>query len=80
MLLRYMMVLLIRGITDMYHKKWYSEASHMVTKVGTTPSIPRLAGRHTLRNNEPSSVPEEYYRGTVTVPSMDHLLLELNKR
>ena len=58
----------------MHHKEWYSEASHMVTKVGTTPSMPRLAGRQTLRNNVPSSDPEEYYRGTVTVPFLAHLL------
>ena len=33
----------------MHHKEWYSEASHMATKFGTTPSMPRLAGRQTLK-------------------------------
>ena len=64
----------------MHHKEWYSEASHMAAKGGTTPSMPRLAGKQTLRNNVPSLYPEEYYRGTVTVPFLDHLLQELNTR
>ena len=59
---------------DVHYKEWYSEASHMATKGGTTPSLPRLTGRQTLRNNVPSSDPEEYNLGTVTVPFLDHLL------
>ena len=46
----------------MHHKEWYSEAPHMATKVVTTPSMPSLAGRQTLRNNVPSTDPKEYYR------------------
>ena len=42
----------------MHHKEWYSEASHMAMKVGISPSMPRLAGGQTLRNNIPSSDPE----------------------
>ena len=64
----------------MHHKEWYHEASHKETKVGTTSSMPRLAGREMLRNNVPSSDPEEYYRGTVIVPFLDHLLQEWNTR
>ena len=70
----------IRENIDAHHREWYNEAVQMAAKVGTTPSVPRLAGRQTHRNNVPSDNAEEFYRGTVTIPFLDHLIQELSTR
>ena len=52
----------MRENIDIHHRQWYKDASDMALKVGTTPSMPRLTGRQTLRNNVTATDPEEYYR------------------
>ena len=53
------------------------QVSKMYTDVGTTPSMPRICGRH--RASILASNPPEYYKRTTTVPILDHLLSELDK-
>ena len=48
--------------------------------VQTTPSMPRICDRQHLRACRPASNPSEYFRRTITVPILDHLLSELDKR
>ena len=43
-------------------------------------SIPRRCGRQTARSNVQASTPEEYWRRTVFIPFLDHLLQEFNNR
>ena len=45
-----------------------------------SPHVPRLTGKQTQRNNVPATSPEEYYRRPVTLPFIDHLLVELKTR
>ena len=43
-------------------------------------SIPRRCGRQTQRSNVEATTAEEYWRRTVFVPFLDHLLAELSDR
>ena len=61
----------VRENVDSYHSEWFEEVSKMCTEVGTTPSMPRICGRH--RASTPASSPSEYFRRTISVPILDHL-------
>ena len=41
------------------------------------PSVPRRCGRQVHRSNVPADTPSEYYRRTISIPVLDHLLSEL---
>ena len=42
--------------------------------------IPRRCGRQTARSNVEASTPEEYWRRTIFVPFLDHLIQEFEER
>ena len=44
------------------------------------PSIPRKCKKQTQRSNVEADVPEVYYRRTLAIPFLDHLLKELGER
>ena len=52
----------------------------MAEKVGTEPTMPRIAPRQTLRANAPAATPEEYYRINYSVPFLDHMIAQLEQR
>ena len=68
----------VRENVDQYHSKWFSDIQAMCNNIGVEPTIPRLCGRQRHRSNTPAQSPLEYYRITVTVPLLDHLLSELD--
>lgn len=39
---------------------------------------PRLCARETYRSNVPSQTLKEYYRWTITIPLLDHMLSEMD--
>ena len=63
----------------MHHRQWYDEATAK-GHVNIVPHVPRLTGKQTQRNNVPATSPEEYYRRSVTLPFIDHLLVEFKTR
>ena len=70
----------VRESVDSYHSRWFETISEMCSEVGTTPSVPRICGRQCHRASTPASNPSEYYRRTITVPILDHLLAELDRQ
>ena len=70
----------VRENIDSYHCRWFETVAKMCNEVGTTPSMPRICGRQRHRASIPASNPSEYFRRTITVPILDHLLSELDKR
>ena len=70
----------VRENVDSYHSRWFETVSKVCNGVGTTPSMPRTCGRQRHRVSIPASNPSEYFRRTITVPMLDHLLSELDKR
>ena len=49
----------------------------MWASLGIQPSLPRLFGCQCHRSSVPAQEPSEYYRHTITVPILDHLLSDL---
>ena len=47
---------------------------------GTSISIPRRCNHQTLRGNVEAGTPEEYWRRTIFIPVVDHLISELTDR
>ena len=63
----------------MHHRKWYDEAIEKAQHIDVTPHVPRLTGRQ-IQRNVPTASADEYYRRSVTIPFIDHLLEELKSR
>ena len=71
----------LREDIDDRHKIWFELTVDLVEEVGTEkPSIPRRCNRQTQRSNVEAEVPEVYYRRSLTIPFLDHLLHELEDR
>lgn len=70
----------VREKVDRYHSQWFTEVEQMCQSVGTQPSLPRTCGRQTHRSNAPADTPSEFYRRTVTIPMLDHILSEIGSR
>ena len=49
----------------------------MCSDVGTEPSIPRRCGHQRHRSNVPAETPSEYFRRTISILLLDHLLSEM---
>ncbi len=69
-----------RQNVDNFHTTCYKEAAGIAEKSGIDITKPRTCGRQTKRNNTPADGPEEYYKRSVTIPFLDHLLNELDTR
>ena len=62
-----------RRTVDTGFSKVYSQCIRLATEVGTTESMPRIAGRRRHRSNPPSETPEDYFKKTVAIPLLDHV-------
>ena len=60
-----------------YHSKWFSTVTEMYEEVGTTPCLPRICHRQCHQSNTHTSNPCDYFRRTIAIPMLDHLLAEL---
>ncbi len=69
----------VRENVDSYHSKWFETISAMCSEVGTVPAMPRICSRQRHRASTPAINPSEYYKRTITIPIVDHLL-ELDRR
>lgn len=62
------------------HAEWYNEAVELAATLGTSPTLKRITGQQTLRENYVTSGPEEYYKLALTIPFLDQILQELRSR
>ena len=60
-----------------HHGQWFLTITELLSEVGMEPSVPRRCGRQIHRSNVPADTPSEYYRRTISIPVLDHLLSEL---
>ena len=58
----------------------FEQAERVATKVGTEPSMPRIAKRQSNRDNTEADSPEIYYRRVFAIPFIDTLYNELELR
>ena len=71
----------LREEIDDWHGIWFQSAVDIVEEVGTEkPSIPRRCNKQTQRANVEADEPEVYYRRSLTIPFLDHLMKELFHR
>ena len=69
-----------RDDVDTVHAWIYETALEVATKVGVDESMPRTSRRQQHRANVPSSDPSEYYKRVLTIPTLDHLITEMDGR
>ncbi len=62
------------------HTQWFRCVEKMCQAVNTQPKLPRITGCQQHRSNHPASSPSEYYRLSISIPLLDHLLLEIDTR
>ena len=62
---------------DVYHGQWFGEVEKMCDSIGVQPSLQHPCGRQCHHSNVPAS---EFYRRTVTIPILDHLLSEIESQ
>ena len=60
--------------------KWYTEITGLGTSLNIAVSMPRITQRQVHRANVPSDNPETYYRRTIMLPFVDHVLSEMDNR
>lgn len=69
-----------RDNVDAQHSVWYQQAKTIAESLDIEIKKPRTCGRQTHRSNVPADSVEDYYRKSVTIPFLDHLLEEINAR
>ena len=69
-----------REDVDKGFKLIYDQSHRMAEKVGTTPSMPRVAIRQQHRSNIVSLSPLDYYQKNVAIPFLDHICTYLDEQ
>ena len=67
----------IRANVDIFHEEWYKVALDLAEKVQLQESMPRSCNRQVHRNNQPHSNCSEYYKYSITMPLVDHVIAHL---
>ena len=70
----------VRNNIDKFHDEWFATVEKMCDSVHVVPSLPRLCGRQRHRANVPAQTPSDYFRRTISIPVIDHLLSEMERR
>ena len=65
---------------DTFHKKCYSDIVEIACKVGIEECKPRTSKLQRNRNNIPSESISDYFKKVVTIPLLDHLTVETERR
>jgi len=70
----------LRAKVGDYSARIYSHSVTLAEKSGISVSLPRITTRQRDRSNQPFSSPEEYFKLSVTIPFLDHLISEIAGR
>ena len=65
---------------DTFHKKCYSDIVELACKVGIEECKPRTSKLQRNRNNIPSESISDYFKKVLTIPLLDHLTVEIERR
>jgi hypothetical protein len=65
---------------DPFHDNIYATALSLASDLNVEESRPRTTVRQQNRGNIPSSSTSEYYKRLLTIPILDHLILEVSER
>ena len=67
----------IRANVDIFHEKWYKVALELAENVQLQESMPRSCNRQVYRDNQLHSNCSEYYKYSITIPLVDHVVAHL---
>ena len=67
-----------RQEVDEFYNKRYKET--LTEKINITETVPRVVGTQIHRCNTPAESVSNYYKRTVTIPLLDHLICKLDYR
>ena len=70
----------VRKDMDIHHKKWFDVVEKLCDKLGTEVSLSRKCGHQAHRSNTPASTPSQYYCRIISIPLLDHILMEFDSR
>ena len=65
---------------DVHHNKWFVVVEQLSSNNGIELSLLSLCGRQTHRSNITSQTSKEYYRQTITIPLLNHIISEMIHR
>ena len=66
----------VRGNIETYHHEWFTRPEQLANESNTNVDVPNLCGRQIMRENNRFQTPEEYYRVSISVPFLDHLITQ----
>ena len=69
-----------REDVDAVHARMYDRAVQLASTVNVVESIPRTTNRQQHRSNMPAATTSDYFKRTVTIPALDHLIAEIDTR
>eukprot|EP00117_Sycon_ciliatum_P011780 scpid47775/ scgid13111/ 52 kDa repressor of the inhibitor of the protein kinase; 58 kDa interferon-induced protein kinase-interacting protein; Death-associated protein 4; THAP domain-containing protein 0 len=70
----------VRADVDKHHGDWFKVVESTCAKMNVNPSVPRSCGRQTHRDNVPADTPSEYYKRSISIPLLDHMVGEMKSR
>ena len=74
------LVITRRQDVDELHSKWYEKALTLSEEINITETTPRVVETQIHRSNTPAESVSDYYKRTITIPLLDHLMCELDYR
>ena len=74
------LTLSVRNQVDHYHDTWYDEAVALAQEIEVQEQMPRHARHQSHRDNPPALSASEYFKRSITIPLIDHLISDLNAR
>ena len=74
------LVITRRQDVDEFHSKWYKKTLTLTGEINITVTLPRVAGTQISASNIPAESVSDYFKRTITIPLLDHLLWELDER
>ena len=69
-----------RENVDKFHSECFKKATSLAEKLKVAIKKPRTCSRQTTRDNVPAESPSDYYKKSITIPFLDHLIAEMNTR
>ena len=70
----------LRADVDSYSHRIYEHSCRVAERSGITVTMPRVTQRQQHRPNPESNTVEDYFKYTVTIPFLDHLISDLSSR
>ena len=70
----------LRDNVDDYAHRIFEHSCRLAERSQIAVSMPRVSGQQQHRPNQPSNSVEEYFRLSVTIPFLDHMLSDLTSR